>query len=77
MAAENLVSIGIIVILIGFILVFAGTVLQSGKTKIEAGGIVFIGPIPVIGTTSKKMFYAVIALSLFMLIVFLLMNKRF
>ncbi len=76
MVAENLVSIGIIVILIGFVLVLAGTILQGGKTRTEAGGIIFIGPIPIIGATSKNMFYAVIALSLIMLVVFLLMNKK-
>ena len=75
MVGLNFVSIGVIVILIGFILIFAGTLFQErSKTKVEGGGIVFIGPIPIIGATSEKSLYIVLALSIIFLFMFMLIN---
>lgn len=76
MATENLVTIGILVILIGFVLVLVGTVFQPTKTKAGGGFIAFIGPIPIGWATSKNVFYILVALSLFALIIFLLINRR-
>ncbi|MCG3108543.1 hypothetical protein L3N51_00825 [Metallosphaera sp. J1] len=63
----NLVSLAFLLIFLGFILVFADVVLtmvravkQQGEEsseeqrKAEAGGVIFIGPIPIIFGTSKK-----------------------
>ena len=75
MTQIDFASAGIIVILIGFILVFAGISSQSkGKTKVEGGGIIFIGPIPIIGATSEKSLYVVIALSVIFLLFFVVVN---
>jgi uncharacterized membrane protein len=70
----DLVLVGVATILIGFTLVFIGTLMQS-KTKIEGGGIVFIGPFPIIGgATSERAFYILIAISIIFLLLFLALN---
>lgn len=76
---EQLISAGIIIVFIGLAILITGMVLSAMKSKdskVEGGFIAFIGPIPIIGATSKNMFYAVIALSVIVLIIFLLINKR-
>jgi uncharacterized membrane protein len=75
MVELNLVSIGIMAILLGFALVFAWMLMQgTGKAKVEGGGIIFIGPFPIIGATSGKMFYMVLALSAIFLLAFIVLN---
>ena len=75
MVQIDLTSAGMIAIVIGFILVFAGIFSQSkGKAKVEGGGIVFIGPIPIIGATSERSLYVVIALSVIFLLFFIVVN---
>jgi uncharacterized protein (TIGR00304 family) len=75
MVEVNLIFAGIIAVLIGIALLFTGIILQSkGKTKVEGGGIVFIGPIPIIGATSEKALYAVIALSVIFLLLFIILQ---
>jgi len=71
----NLVSIGTLVILIGFALIFAGTLMQTkGKTKVEGGGVILIGPLPIIGATSERMLYMVLAITMIFFFVFILLN---
>lgn len=76
MVEVDLVSVGILVILVGFVLVFAGIILQTkGKTKIEGGGIIFIGPFPVFGgATSERAFYILIFVSVIFLLFFVILN---
>jgi len=76
MMEEQLILIGIIAILVGFVLVVVGSVLsffkQKGKT--EGGFIFMIGPFPIVGATSKPMFYTLIVLALVFLFCILLLN---
>ena len=76
MAEVNLVSIGVIAIVVGLVLVFVGILLQSkGNAKIEGGGIVFIGPFPIIGgATSERALYVLLAVSVVFFILFFIMN---
>jgi len=55
--SEQLTILGIILVLVGVIVAFIGiitTAFKSKESKVEAGGVVFIGPIPIIGATSKN-----------------------
>lgn len=76
MVEINLISVGILTIFIGFVLVFTGIILQAkGKTKVEGGGIIFIGPFPLIGgATSEKAFYILIFISAIFLLFFVVIN---
>ncbi|MDI6798460.1 MAG: DUF131 domain-containing protein [Candidatus Aenigmarchaeota archaeon] len=76
---EQLIPIGILVILIGFVLLIIGIALTAfkGKTRTEGGFIFFIGPFPVLGgATSKEIFYVLLIASIALLVIFLLLGKR-
>ncbi len=49
-----LVTAGIALIFLGVILVIAGGI-SSKSTDVEGGGVIFIGPIPIIFGSSRKM----------------------
>jgi len=75
MVEMNLITLGTLVIIVGFVLAFIGILSQvKGKTKVEGGGIIFIGPIPIVGATSERTFYILLAVSVIFFIVFILLN---
>ena len=73
---------GFLLIILGVVLVFLGVFasIMSGAGKVEAGGVVMIGPIPVIFGTSAKAALIAALLAIIMMIVYivvvLLMVKR-
>ena len=73
---QNLISIGIFVILIGFALVFIGALTSLGSsqkdTKIAVGG--FIGFIPFGFGNDKRLVWALVVLMALALIFFFAMN---
>jgi uncharacterized membrane protein len=75
---EYLIPIGTLIILVGIAIVIIGIILaaRSKEAKAEGGFAIWIGPIPIIGATSKTMFYTVLVLSVIVLIVFLLLYKK-
>ncbi|MBI2005241.1 MAG: DUF131 domain-containing protein [Candidatus Aenigmarchaeota archaeon] len=75
---EQLVSLGLIIIVVGFIVLLAGLFSQvkSGKMNVEGGGIVFIGPFPIGGfATNKQIFYLLLTVSV-ILIIFLMLGRK-
>ena len=78
MFEERLIPLGILVILIGVVLIAIGIIslaFRSKEVKSEGGFVFFLGPIPIVGATSKTMFYLMIALSFSLLILFLILNR--
>ncbi|WP_297066176.1 TIGR00304 family protein [Thermococcus sp.] len=55
MRGEVLIGAGIALILIGFLLVFIGTLISafSSEGNVEGGGVIMIGPIPIVFGTSR------------------------
>ena len=55
MDGRTLITTGIALILIGFLLVFVGTLVAAagGDGDVEGGGVIMIGPIPIVFGTSK------------------------
>ncbi len=52
---------GMLIIFIGFILIFVGAIIEGEKSnsnnqenKTQAGGVIFIGPIPIVFGSSKE-----------------------
>ncbi len=75
MSELNLISIGTLVILIGFALIFVGTLVQTkGKAKVEGGGVFFIGPFPIGFASSERVFHILIIISVIVFVGFILLN---
>lgn len=75
---EQLISLGVLLIIIGFIVVFFGVLTgakeTSSKTKVAVGG--FIGPIPFGFGNDKNLLWFVMILSLVLLLIWLLFSFR-
>ena len=76
---EQLISIGVIMILIGFVIVFLGTFMAAkettSKTKVAVGG--FIGPIPFGFGNDKNFVWFVAILSIILFLVWLIFSFKF
>jgi len=71
----QLISLGVIFIFIGFALLFIGSILML-KSKVEYGGVVLIGPIPIVSFgSSREMVKFVLVISLVLVIIFLIFSK--
>ena len=55
MDGRGLILAGMGLILIGFLLVFIGTIVSAlgGEGDVEGGGVIMIGPIPIVFGTSR------------------------
>ena len=79
MVSEYLIPAGLIIIFVGFVLLIAGALVAffRGEQNTQGGLAIFVGPIPVIGASSKEMFYFVLGLSIFLFVIFLIFNRGF
>jgi len=75
----------LLMLFIGFLMVFAGIItltialLLSGNGTINFGGIIFIGPIPIVigaGPEAVWMILIAIVLAMLSIVMFLVMNRR-
>jgi len=71
------VALGFIFILIGFILIFIGALgTATNKSRIEYGGVIFIGPIPLVSFgSSKELVKLILIISAILMIAFLVFYK--
>jgi uncharacterized protein (TIGR00304 family) len=67
---NTIIIAGILVILIGFTLVFVGTALQASSkaNEIKTGGVILIGPIPIIFGNDKGFMVAAVILAIILMI---------
>ncbi len=84
MFASILLAIGIFLIALGFILMFLSVLLPvfkgKGGTRISGGGVILIGPFPIIFGTkdiTKALIAVTIAFILFMVLLSLIMTFNF
>lgn len=76
--ANYILIVGVAAVIIGFILIFVGMALHSSfKTgDVKSGGVILIGPIPIIfGTDRGMVFTAVILAIVLMLISYILFYR--
>ncbi len=76
-----LFAIAFVLMVIGMLLVFLSTTREGSGTKhIEGGGVVIVGPLPIVFGTServtKSLVILAIVLMVFVLAVFLIMNYQ-
>jgi len=76
---EQLISIGVLMIVVGFFIVFFGMFMgakeTTSKTKVAVGG--FIGPIPFGFGNDKNLVWFVTILSLVVFLVWVIFSFRF
>jgi uncharacterized protein (TIGR00304 family) len=75
----DLVFVGIGIILVGFLVVFLATVSSGGsseegekRTEVRGGGIIMIGPIPIIFGSDARWASAAIVLAIVLIVIVLL-----
>jgi uncharacterized protein (TIGR00304 family) len=68
----TLIVIAIIMVFIGLIMLFLGS-LRSSESKIEGGGVIIIGPLPIVIGTSEKISKMLIILAIILTIVSIIM----
>lgn len=72
----SLITLGLILIVIGVLVLMIGMFLSADKnTKVEGGGVIMIGPIPIgFGTSKEMMILAMILAIILMIISFLFIS---
>lgn len=78
MAAEQLIGIGIIVIVIGFILIITGSLLAASKGKSRSNFAIvgFLGPLPFGAASDRNLLYLAIAITVVLFVLFLLLGRK-
>jgi uncharacterized protein (TIGR00304 family) len=82
--SNTVILAGVAVVVLGILIIFIGTVLQvtksTGETEktggVQAGGVVMIGPIPIIFGTNKNITVVSIVLAIILMIVAYLLFYR-
>ncbi|MCS7093842.1 MAG: DUF131 domain-containing protein [Candidatus Aenigmarchaeota archaeon] len=72
-------TLGISLIVFSMLLFFIGLILLlvgKQKTKIEGGGVVLIGPIPIVFGTSYQIVIILLILTLTLLLIFFILNLK-
>ena len=70
----NAIKLGILLILIGFAAVFIGMLLSARKT--DFGGLIMIGPIPIVFGTSPEITLVAMVIGLIMMLVFYALGRK-
>lgn len=73
--SQKFVILGFLFIFIGIIIIFISAV-SSKSNSIKAGGIAFIGPIPISFASDKTMLYILMAFTILILILYILFLKK-
>ncbi|HDD31450.1 MAG TPA: DUF131 domain-containing protein, partial [Thermococcus litoralis] len=73
MKGELLMLVGMGLIFIGFMLIFIGTLMAAtgGETDVEGGGVIMIGPIPIVFGTSRGATLAMV-LAIFLMLLWII-----
>jgi uncharacterized protein (TIGR00304 family) len=68
----NTIKLGIALLITGFILIFAGALFSGAKF----GGVVMIGPVPLVFGTSPEMTVVSIILAIILMILYFMKRRR-
>ena len=82
---SSLTTIGLLTIIIGFLIMFAG-ILRSAivhmpenkhekEITVKGGGVVFIGPVPIIFGTDKRTVVILVLLAIVLTLLLIILNK--
>ncbi|VVB53721.1 Uncharacterised protein [uncultured archaeon] len=81
MEPQTITLLGITLILLGFLLAFAGTLMSSlhqtnPGPNVRSGGVIFLGPIPIIFGTDKGAATWAAAIAMLMLAAYFILHSR-
>jgi uncharacterized protein (TIGR00304 family) len=79
--SNTIILAGVVVIILGILLIFLGAALQitsksGGTGEVQAGGVVMIGPIPIIFGTNKNITTISIVLAIILMVLAYLLFYR-
>lgn len=79
--SNTIILAGVVVIILGVLLIFLGTAFQitsksEGTGEVQAGGVIMIGPIPIIFGTNKGFVIVSIILAIVLMILYYLLFYR-
>ncbi len=78
----NLITTGIVLIVLGMLTIFVGMLSQSlgsasmSKSEIKGGGVILIGPIPIVFGTDAESVKTVLILAIILMLVALTLYSR-
>ncbi|AIU69355.1 hypothetical protein TEU_02785 [Thermococcus eurythermalis] len=74
MRGDTLIIAGIALIFIGFLLVFLGTLISAlgGEGEVEGGGVIMIGPIPIVFGTNREAVTLVSILAVLLMVLWII-----
>ncbi len=73
-----LIGAGILLIMLGFVLIFAG-LMSTGSEGVQGGGVIMVGPIPIIFGSNRRMAILAAALAVALMVLwfaFFLFNLK-
>lgn len=78
MDTNTLIISGIIIIFVGVVLVFVGTALQSSQKtgEVHTGGIIMIGPIPIIFGNDKSLIFMGVVFAIIIMVAWYILFYR-
>jgi uncharacterized protein (TIGR00304 family) len=70
---RNMELVGLVLISIGIFAIVVGLLILafSKSTKVESGGVVLVGPLPIIFGSSERIVYIVLAITLIIMLLYL------
>lgn len=76
---EHLATLGVLLVLAGVLAVVAGLVLmgaRGGEAKVTGGGVLFLGPIPLVFGTDRKAAVGVAAAAVVLMVAYNMFMRR-
>ncbi|OYT40715.1 MAG: hypothetical protein B6U89_01310 [Desulfurococcales archaeon ex4484_58] len=71
------ISIGLLLVFIGIILLFIGSIKGSGEKSVSTGGVLIIGPIPIIFGSNQKIALAMLVLAVILTVLLFILYLGF
>lgn len=73
-----LINIGVLLAITGILAIAAGVLYSAlrGDSNVSAGGVVFIGPIPIVFGSDRKTAYSAAVLGIILMVVYYLVYRK-
>ncbi len=69
----DLVTIGIILVFVGFIVVLLSMISAGGRSRVEGGGVIIIGPVPIVFGSNRNVTSLLLVLAIILTVLTIIM----